>query len=312
MLSRVAENLFWMGRYLERTDHLARYINVEYFSSLDSTHPRQHELTILSIADMIGLPKPQVDDNLNEEEILVAAALDPKNPVSVISTLFSARENARSVRDTISTELWEAINNYYLYVAQYPVDVYKTHGLSDFTNYVTQNCSIVRGKIQHTLLHDLGWLFIQLGIQVESASQIVRIMISKMNDIEEINKLKLGQAMYEQQWDVLLDCLEAKDMCKKYYTKIPNRENTLEFVLFNPDFPRSVQSRLSLILKYLQKIDHKQTKGSKNILYKIGKIVTPYQFMEVEEIDSNLPEFLEDLLSKIYLISDLIVDEFFN
>ena len=66
MLSRVAENLFWMGRYLERTEHLARYINVAYFSSLDRSHPRQHELTILSITDMIGLPKPDAGNELNE------------------------------------------------------------------------------------------------------------------------------------------------------------------------------------------------------------------------------------------------------
>lgn len=312
MLSRVADNLYWMGRYLERTEHLARYINVEYFSSLDKSHPRQHELAILSIADMIGLPVPEMGTDVNEEEILVSAALDENNPVSIVSALFAARENARSVRDSISSELWESINNFYHFVAQYPIDIYKTRGLSDFTTHVIQNCSNVRGRIMHTLLHDLGWLFIQLGLQLESASQIVRIMISKLTYIEEIGKLKLGKSMYEQQWDVLLDCLEAKDMCKKYYTSIPTRENTIDFLLFNPHFPRSVNSRLQMLLGFLGEINKTTPKTSKSIDFRVGKIITPYQYMEVHELDKNLPEFLEDLLSKIYLISNLIVDEYFS
>lgn len=312
MLSRVAENLFWMGRYLERTEHLARYINVEYFSSLDRSHPRHHELALLSIADMIGLQIPEDGVNINEEEILVSAALDENNPVSILSALFAARENARSVQDSISSELWEAINNFYHFVDQYPVDIYKTRGLSDFTMSVIQHCSNVRGRILHTLLHDLGWLFIQLGIHVESASQIVRIMISKLNDIEEIDKLKVGGSMHEQQWDVLLDCLEAKDMCKKYYTSVPTRENTLDFLLFNPHFPRSVSSRLTMVLNYLEEIAKDKLKSSKGIGFRVGKLVTPFQYMEVHEIDHNLPEFLEGLLSIIYLISDQIVEEYFS
>jgi len=310
MLSRVAENLYWMGRYLERTEHMARYINVEYFSSLDGAHPRQRELAILSIADMIGLQVPDIEGDINEEAILVTAALDEKNPVSIISALFLGRENARSVRDSISTEVWEAINNFYLFVAQYPVDAYKTRGLSDFTNSVIQHCSNVRGRIQHTLLHDLGWLFIQLGYEVESATQIVRVMISKLNNIEEIKKLN-GPMKY-QQWDVLLDCLEAKDMCTKYYTSLPNRQNTIEFLLFNPDFPRSVVSRLNHILSYLKRIDVNDKHHQKSIDFKVGKIVAPYLYLEVHEIDENLMLFLDELLSNIYSISDLIVEEYFK
>lgn len=311
MLSRVAENLFWMGRYLERTEHLARYINVEYFSSLDVDHPMQHDLAIRSIADMIGLPVPEMGEQVNEEEILVSAALDENNPVSIVSALFMARENTRSVRDSISTELWEAINNFYHFAANYPVDIYKTRGLSDFTTNVMQHSSNVRGRINHTLLHDIGWQFIQLGIQVESASQLIRIIISKNTDVEEIGKLKLGKSMVAQQWNILLDCLEAKDMCRKYYTQIPDRESTLDFLLFNPHFPRSMVSSLSQLLEGIKSIEGNTVKNQKNIEFKIGKLITPYIFMEVVEIDENLSGFLENTLTKIYLISDMISKQYF-
>ena len=312
MLSRAAENLYWMGRYLERTEHLARYINVEYFSSLDSPHPKQHELALLSIADMIGLPVPEIGENINEEEVLVSAALDENNPVSISSAVFMARENARSVRDSISTELWESINNFHLFVSSYPIDIYKTRGLSDFTSKVIGSCSNVRGRIQYTLLYNVGWLFIQLGLNIESASQIVRIMISKLNDINEISKLKIGDAIHEREWDILLDCVEAKDMCNKFYTSIPNRENTIDFLLFNPLFPRSVMNRLNTALGFLKRISPEHTINKKSIHFRAAKIITPLQYLDVNEINDNLTGFLEDLLSKIYLISDLIAEEYFK
>ncbi len=312
MLSRTAENLFWMGRYLERTEHLARYINVQYFFSLDTPHPRQRELAILSIADMIGFEVSNITGSVNEEEVLVAAALEEHNPVSILSTVFMARENARSVRDSISTELWEAVNNFYHFVANYPVDIYKTRGLADFTHNVFKNCSTVRGRIQHTLLYNTRWLFIQLGLHLESAAQIVRILISKLNDITEVSKLNVGDSIKDQEWDLLLDCLEAKDMCNKYYTSLPNRHNTLDFLLFNPFFPRSVIYRINQVMETISKISPEKPGLKNSITFKVSKIFTPFFYLNVDEIDDNLTEFLEDLLSKIYLISDLIADEYFK
>ncbi len=312
MLSRTAENLFWMGRYLERTEHLARYINVQYFFSLDTPHPRQQDLALLSIADMIGFQLDDMKKNIKEEEVLVSAALAESNPVSILSTVFMARENARAVRDNISTELWEAMNNFYHFVANYPIDIYKTRGLDDFTQNVFKNCSTVRGKIQYTLLYNMSWLFIQLGIHLESAAQVVRILISKINDIGEVSKLKIGNAVMQQEWDVLLDCVEAKDMCNKYYTSLPNRENTIDFLLFNPFFPRSVINKLNQTMETLKKISPERMGTKNSISFKVAKIATPFFYLDVNEIDDNLTEFLEDLLSKIYLISDLIANEYFK
>ena len=311
MLSRVANHLYWMGRYLERTDHMARYINVEYFSSLDSLEPNQHIIALKSIIDMTGLP-PVNDKDIVEEEVLVSAALDDKNPVSIISSIYVCRENARGVRESISTELWEAINNFYHFVSNYPVDIYKTKGLSDFTNNVMQHCSNVRGRIMYTLLHDVGWLFIQMGLFIERAAQVVRIMISKLYDIDELNKYKLGRSMEAQQWNILLDCVEAKDMCRKYYNTGIDKHTTLKFLLFNPFFPKSVLRSLQEFQLCVEKIKKLPVHNTKSLEFKVGKIIAPIQYAELDEIEYNLEEFLEDILRKIYLISDLIVEEYFN
>lgn len=310
MLSRVADNLFWLGRYLERSEHLARYLNVQYFSSIDVPYPQQRERAIVSIMDMVGM-QPGLDHFL-EEEVLVAVALDETNPVSILSSTFYGRENARSIRDSVSTELWESMNNYYLFVSGYPVDVYKTRGLYDFTSNVFNHCSIVRGKIQNTLMQDVGWCFIQMGMHLESAIQVVRILLSKIKDIETFKDYKLGNSMELQQWNILLDCLEAKDMCRKQYNALPNRLNTLEFLILNPEFPRSVTYHLTHAHDLLKKISQNKQFSKASMEFKVGKVISHLQYLEVEEVDENLIPFLDDTLQKIHLICDIIIDEYFT
>jgi len=309
MLSRVADNLFWLGRYLERSEHLARYLSVQYFSSIDVPYQQQRERALLSILDMIGM-QPDSESPL-EEEVLVAVALDEKNPVSILSSAYYGRENARSVRDSISTEVWEAINNYYLFVSGYPVDVYKTKGLYDFTSNVINHCSIVRGKIQYTLMHDVAWRFIQIGMHLERAAQTIRILISKITDIQTLSNFKLGEPLELQQWNILLDCLEAKDMCRKYYNALPNRLNTLEFLLLNPEFPRSVSFNLTNAHVQLEKVSQMKEFSKTSLEFKVGKDINHFRYLEIEDVNDNVIPFLEETLQKIHVICDLIIDEYF-
>ena len=309
MLSRVADNLFWLGRYLERSEHLARYLSVQYFSSIDVPYQQQRERALLSILDMIGM-QPDSESPL-EEEVLVAVALDEKNPVSILSSAYYGRENARSVRDSISTEVWEAINNYYLFVSGYPVDVYKTKGLYDFTSNVINHCSIVRWKIQYTLMHDVAWRFIQIGMHLERAAQTIRILISKITDIQTLSNFKLGEPLELQQWNILLDCLEAKDMCRKYYNALPNRLNTLEFLLLNPEFPRSVSFNLTNAHVQLEKVSQRKEFSKTSLEFKVGKDINHFRYLEIEDVNDNVIPFLEETLQKIHVICDLIIDEYF-
>jgi len=310
MLSRVADNLFWMGRYLERSEHLARFLNVQYFSTFDVPFPQIREKAMLSILDMVGIePKEQT---LIEEEVLTTVALDENNPVSIISSVYSGRENARSARDSISTEVWEAINNYYLFVSSYPVDVYKTRGLHDFTFNALNHNDIVKGKIYQTLLNDVAFHFLQLGIHIERATQVVRIIISKIKDIEFLDNLKLGSSLELQQWNILLDCIEAKDMCRKHYNSLPNKQNTLEFLLFINVFPRSVVYNLNHAFEHLKMINSSKPEKRGEINYKVGKIINQFQYKEVADLDDNVIPFLEETLDSIYQINNLIKEEYFS
>jgi uncharacterized alpha-E superfamily protein len=309
MLSRVADNLFWLGRYLERSEHLARYLSVQYFSSIDVPYQEQRERAILSILEMVGMHTDS--DKPLEEEVLVAVALDEKNPVSILSSAYFGRENARCVRDSISNELWEAMNNYYLFISGYPADVYKTRGLYDFTTNVITHCSIVRGKIENTLMQDVAWRFIQLGMHLERATQVTRILLSKIRDINMLNDLKLGDSLELQQWNILLDCVEAKDMCRKYYNALPNRLNTLEFLLLNPEFPRSVTFNLTNVLELLKDISPKKQSSKTSLEYKVGKHINHFKYLEINEVDVSIMPFLEETLQNIRYFGTLIAKEYF-
>ncbi|WP_372945343.1 alpha-E domain-containing protein, partial [Muriicola sp.] len=172
MLARVANNLFWMGRYIERSEHIARYMHVNYFSSLDAPHEisRSRQFVLRSMLRMAGEPVPGEGEELQEEEVLYKLALDPSNPFSIISNVRSTRENANSARDLISTELYESINKFYHFVLKYPVDHYKQKGLYDFSVNIIEMSSILRARIRSTLLHDEVYAIILLGVNLERAN----------------------------------------------------------------------------------------------------------------------------------------------
>ncbi|MEH6405919.1 MAG: alpha-E domain-containing protein, partial [Leeuwenhoekiella sp.] len=169
MLARVANNLFWMGRYIERSEHVARYLNVNYFSSLDAPNERSQsrQLVLRSMLFMAGGEEIEEDVILNEEDVLYDVALNPDKQYSIINCLKFARENANSARDLISTELYESLNKFYHFILNYNVDHFTKRGLYDFTIHVTESTAVLRGKIRGTLLHDEVYAIIMLGVNLE-------------------------------------------------------------------------------------------------------------------------------------------------
>jgi uncharacterized alpha-E superfamily protein len=268
------------------------------------------EQAFLSVLNMVGTKLE--NEKPTEEEILFSVGLDENNPASILSSVFSGRENARSVRDSLSTEVWEAFNKYYIFVSGYPVNVYKTKGLDNFTTNTINHCAMVKGKIHQTLMRNETFHFLQIGKHIERAIQILRIMISKMEDINELHKLKLGSSLELQQWNIILDCLEAKDMCRKHYHSLPNKHNTVEFLLFTPNFPFSVAYNLGFVYKHLQLINPEKEEKPGSLEFKAGKIINDFRYQEVEKFKDNIPLFLQQTLDNIYLICNEIHNEYFK
>jgi uncharacterized alpha-E superfamily protein len=241
-------------------------------------------------------------DGMSEKDILFRIGMDTSNTNSILSNITFARENARGARNAISTELYEAINKYYHLATNYPQEVYLTTGLYDFNQMILDQTSIVSSKIYGTLLHDGEWAIILLGMHIERALQIIRIINSKLHDIYKIEQA--GHPVNEMsfEWTTLLRCVESFDMNRKFYKTIPDREQVLEFLVLNPHCPRSIAYSLNGIRRYESKISRNESPDSNTINFKIGKLYEQYRYLSFDEYKDDiygLLNYTQDRITEI-------------
>jgi uncharacterized alpha-E superfamily protein len=308
MLSRIANSLFWMGRYLERAQHAARYMHVHYYTALDTPLLSRKEFIVDSIISMSGIPIPSTNgDVVTEKEILFTLTMDETNPVSIQNCIYKARENARGARDILSSGVWESINKFYHCVNTFSVEKKMTQEeVLMFTEMVVNNNAIVNGYIHQSLLHNNTWSLIQLGIRIESACQMTRVLLSKINDIQKVKKLNLGKNLEDFQNIALLNSAEAFDMSKIYYKTVPNLRDTLEFLILNREFPRSISFNLNQIYEHLLKIEDRNNETSEAASHYAGKLNASLNFTRITEIEDNIYPFLAKTLGDLYRLADLI------
>jgi len=303
MLSRVANNLYWMGRYIERADHLARYSKANYFSSLDAPIVKTYD-RIFVLESMLYMAGIFDMEEINERDVLYRIGMDTQNSNSIISNITFARENARGARNAISTDLWEAINTYYHLVNNYPQETYLTTGLYDFNQMILDQTSIVSSKIYGTLLHDEEWAIILIGMHIERAIQIIRIINSKLHDIYKIEQAGHPITEMSFEWTNLLRCVESFDMNRKFYNTIPNRKQVLEFLMLNQNCPRSISYSLKGIRRYEEKISQNENSNSNAISFKIRKLFEQYRYLSYDEYKDDIYGLLNSTQAKIVEIAD--------
>ena len=313
MLARVANNLFWMGRYIERAEHTARFMNVNYFSSLDAPNKlsQSRQFVLHSICSMVG---DDVEDHieLKENDVIFNVGLNPEKQYSILNCVKYARENANSSRDMISTEFYESINKFYHFVMNYPKDIFVKTGLHDFTSLVTEHTAILRGKIRGTLLHDEIYALIMLGVNIERATQIIRIVKTKFEDAQKATGSYSNPIKNSYEWTTLLKCCESYDMNRRFYKKPPVQLTVLEFLILNEGCPRSVMNCLNQIHNQVSILDVLKIKDKNSAEFLIGKMRAEYEFKTVEEIQKNVEKFIENTLNTLVEISEKLEKEYFN
>ncbi len=298
MLSRVANSLYWAGRYIERSDHTSRYLNINYFSSLDTPHKiaQPEEFMLESLVFMSGA---NYEGPIEEKSVLRHIGFDKDNPISLINTVTQARVNAHGTRHLLSTEVWEAINKFYHFVNNYSQEVFVTTGLFDLTTKLNELCSIIREKIIRTLLHDEVWALLMLGIHLERAFQMIRLINTKLYDIEKIKEQTPHDKNVIYEWATLLRCAETYDMSKKYYRKVPNSKQTLEFLLLNRSNPKSLISNVDKVNSYINRISDKKGIEPEMIEFKIGKLLSTLTYLTMEDIEEDRTAFILDSFDQL-------------
>lgn len=236
MLSRVADAVYWMSRYIERAENVARFVDVNQSISLGGVSQWAPLIFASGDESLFG----RLYGDFSTANVLQFLLFDEKNPNSVLSCLIKARENARTIRDIISVSMWEAINRFYLKVregARMPNAVV-THP-AVFLERVKRGSHEVIGVMEATMSHGEAWNFARIGRLLERADKTSRILDVKYFILLPPSSA-VGSTFDVVQWSALLESTSGLHMYRKRFGRI-EPQRVAEFLLLDPHFPRSVR-----------------------------------------------------------------------
>ncbi len=311
MLSRVANSIYWLTRYVERAENVARFVDVNLNLLMDSPigTAQQWEPLIRTTGDL-ALFRERYGD-ATADNVIQFLTFDSSYPNSIISCLQSARENARSVREIISSEMWERVNAFYFLVR----DASKISPMTDISNFfsdVKMESHLFAGVMDGTMTHNEAWHFGQLGRMVERADKTARILDVKyfilLPSVQDV-----GTPLDELQWISLLKSTSGYEMYRKCQHRIAPRD-VVQFLVLDREFPRSIQ----FCLLQAERSLHHITGGTPGIWHKpveraLGKLRAELDYTTIEEISSQgLHEFLDQLEDAFNDVHHKIHETFFE
>ena len=274
LVARFAANIYWLGRYLERAENLARILDInETYARDDAGGPNWKRVLDLNadtqrFQDLHGAPTPHA--------VLAFYLVDRHNPSSIASCIATARENARSVRHLISTEMWTQINMFHVDVSALGSSDAKVSRVSQISRQVVAGCQTFGGIAEGTFLRGEPWCFYQLGKYLERADQTTRILdmgYDRLTPAED-------DATAWVQWNVLLRSVSGYHAYRSRHPSASRPQDIASFLLYDTEFPRAVALCVNLITARLNDLGRrhgdnapsplKLSAGSSNFLLKPG------------------------------------------
>jgi uncharacterized alpha-E superfamily protein len=311
MLSRVASNLYWMSRYVERAENTARVLDVTWRMSLlakDSALEDQEWFAPLNITGTL-FPFSGRHNLVCAREVLHFMALDPENPSSIHACSRQARENARAVRGAITSEMWEVLNSTWLEMQQMDEDKMQARGISAFFDWVKERSHLFRGVTFGTMHRDDAYEFARLGTHMERADSTARILDVKYHILLPSVK-DVGGAVDYYQWSAVLRSVSAFEAYRKVYRDVITPLKLAELLILRDDIPRSLRFCLRQVHDTL---GHVQNAQSGETLRRAGQILSALQYGRISEIFSGgLHEYLTEFLKSTQDLSGHIQRSFFS
>ena len=249
LLARWADNLFWLARYIERAENLARILDVQETFARDSGGTSDWRLVLVINADTEAFfARYQEADAAS---VLRFYLIDRSNPTSIFSDVHNARENARALRPLISTEMWTQLNIFYNRLAALtPGDVTEER-LNAVCDWIKRGCDAHTGITAGTFYRDEGWCFHQLGAAVECADQTTRLLDAKFLNFMESSDQDPGSAADAFYWIALLRAAAGYQAFRRRHPRGMVPEQVAAFLLADPCFPRSVACNLGIVADQL-------------------------------------------------------------
>jgi uncharacterized alpha-E superfamily protein len=310
MLSRVADSLYWINRYVERAENISRFVEVSEAMALDC--PPGSAEPWLPLIDANG--DRELFDQLyptgNSEEVVRFLVRDEKNPSSLVNCIGVARENARQIRDVITTEMWEQINDLHWSIQE--GERFWDQPPQEQLREIRRGCQLFYGITDATLSRDHSWQFSRLGRLLERADKTTRILDVKyfllLPSPEDV-----GGVLDELQWISLLRCAGAYQMFRQSRQQMIEPKAVASFLLLDPSFPRSVRYCLERIKDTLRIVSGRSLPGAPDALECLsGLTLARWSYTSIDElIADGLHEAIDSLQSDLNSLHNLIEQRYF-
>jgi uncharacterized alpha-E superfamily protein len=313
LLSRVAESIYWMARYVERVENTVRLMNVNWHLMLDLPQIQTNEWeSLLHVSGDYEAFKEHYDE-VTAEKVMRFMTFDLLNPNSMYSCLTAARENARSVRDVVTAEMWETLNSIYLMVKSYDSDGRGFYANPhEFYQEIQHEISTFYGIAGATMYRGQSWSFFNIGIMLERADKTTRIL-----DVRYFLLLPslraVGTALDDLQWSALLRSVSSLEPFAKVYGPVESNA-IIEYLLLDSLNPRSLLHCIDVADRELRELN-----GTPVGMYtndaerRSGQLISELRYLSVSEIiRKGLHESLDDLQISMNQLHSAISERYFN
>lgn len=309
MLSRTADHVYWLGRYAERAENLARTLDVEYRLSLLPQTARSDGRGWAQVLGALALDEAYAARHEAVEPHLAIdfLAFDTGNPSSILSCLRSTRENARAVRGSISSEMWETFNSTWLEARTQAPTRFSARNVAEFVDWVKYRANLARGVVLGSMLRDEGYHFMQIGTFLERGDGVARLLRARLASSSP-SQDGLAAAHDYYPWSVLLRALSAFEIFRRVSRDSVSPEYVLHFAVFRDDVPRSIHRSAALVHENLQAVANAQSGETGR---RAGKLHADLRFGAPQALaDGRAEPFLADVLARIADLSDRIGRDF--
>jgi uncharacterized alpha-E superfamily protein len=313
MLSRIGESLYWMTRHLERADDTARILDINLLHMLEADEGTTEEGQWKTLLDILDAEAPYLtrypDGEISVQRVIHFLTQEATNHGSLYNSLRMARENARVVRDRISREMWEAINDFWLQTAKHLQATLQPWRAAEFYAYVHRETAAFFGLSQSTMMRGEPYGFTVLGSLQERADMTARILDVRYHLLLPDIRL-VGSPLDYYQWGALLKSLSGFEAYRRLYHDGIRPIDVVEFAVFDPDFPRSLRYCIDGMDRALERIGRVE-RGDVGDAMQALRVhladATPRQIL-----DGGLHEYLECFLILLARLTDALQGDYFE
>lgn len=309
MLSRTADHVYWLGRFAERAEGLARTLDVQYRLSLLPQERNGGGKGWSCLLCALGAEEAYLARHAEPEaqQVVEFLAFDKANPGSIMSCLRAARDNARAVRGSISSEMWETFNATWLEARALEPGRLSPENIAGFVDWVKARAHLARGVVLGSMLRDEAYHFMQIGTFLERVDSVARMLLIRLTCEPSADEGE-GAAVDYYSWSVLLRGLSAFESFRRVSRDSVRPRHVLEFVILHPHVPRSLYRSSNLIHENLQSVANARSGETER---RAGLLHAELRYGSLDSLaPRGSAEFLASVLVRVSDLSDRIQRDF--